>query len=61
MNATTRRNAMKLLHAMAAELEMACVSIGPRDWCIEIPAQDARRLLARYERLRKKLKALSKS
>lgn len=48
--------AMKLLHDMAVELEMAFSSVGPRDYCVEIVAKDARRLLARYERLRAKLK-----
>jgi hypothetical protein len=44
--------ATKLLHAMAAELEGAFSSYCG-DYCIEIPAKDAKALLRQYEKWRK--------
>jgi hypothetical protein len=49
-----RTATVNLLRDVIAELEMACVAASDSDYCVEIVAKDARRLLARYYRLVKK-------
>ena len=52
------REAVRLMHDMAAALECGYGAYGPKDHCIEVPENEASRLLARYERWRRERKAL---
>lgn len=61
MNMKFPKDTIRILHALADELEggFAGYVYGGGDRCIEIPAADARRVLARYENWRKRFAKLN--